>query len=398
MRTVRRFAEFTYLSAMPLMVIALQSTQADLQLTMVSFIAGILVIQLLSVFISHYIGMYYYLIVSAILLIVGSSLIAFTDTVSVVMLGRFVEGMGVAVLLSTSNAHIGNVVDVAHQKNKRPIMQRGIAITGTISAWIPTVVIVIGGWLAVSFGWHSIFYVTMGLGFLLLILGLKLRHRQPALDKDTRSISKVFLTYGHILKNKIFLLLTFAFGCGSVSIASYYIMIFFLNHHAGNTFSIAHIGLLAVVPAAGHFIGKMIATKHWKFKMETTPLLIGYIATFVVSLVMLVLFSLFDLSLMFVLIEIFVLSIGYGFTPPYVFSGILHHFHRHKLAVNALLYAAASLICLFGIWIISLMHLQTSHDLALLFFIYSAFALLSTAVLGLHLKKRSKRSATTSGH
>ena len=372
---MRRFAEFTYLSALPIMVLSLHTTRAALQITMLSFILGILIMQLCSAFVEKYLTIYRHLIISAILLIIGCVITIVTNNIDVITIGRFCEGSGAGLLLSISNVFIHDRVAVYFPQQHHSVTRRCLAYTGTISAWTPSIAIIIGGVLITAFSWRAAFYLVLVLAVILFILATALHKKNITPTLPNNKPYSIYNAYKHLLKSPYYLLLTLAFATCSTAIASYFIMIFFLfpDYHISN--AVTHVSLLALAPAIGHFIGKSLGTKHWHFRNIITPLRLGDSLCFFCSLIFTALVLSHHTHLSLFIIQIIIYSIGAGVIAPYTITLIMHKFKQLKILANALLYAINSLFIIAGIWVIAHLHLNSPRSLALIFLSCSVIAL-----------------------
>lgn len=106
------------------------------------------------------------LLYSAVFLIIASFLCGLSSSISLFLLGRFLQGMGVSGIMVTAFAALHEVYEKENNGTKI------LGIVGLTTALSPLAGPLVGGYIAAYFGWQANFYIVAILGtFLVAILG-----------------------------------------------------------------------------------------------------------------------------------------------------------------------------------------------------------------------------------
>jgi DHA1 family bicyclomycin/chloramphenicol resistance-like MFS transporter len=199
-----------YTPAMPTLVQVLQTTPAAVKLSLTVYLFGFAFAQLVCGPLSDAFGRRPVALGFFCIYVVGSVIAVFSPTISWLLVGRALQGIGVAAGVAISRAIVRD--QFTGQSSAR-IMN----LIGLILAIGPAVSPTIGGVLLSAFGWHSIFVVMVVYGIVaVLVMGFWCVETNAAPDPTQAYPGQVARNYAMLLKDRGFmgasLVLGFAIG------------------------------------------------------------------------------------------------------------------------------------------------------------------------------------------
>ena len=152
-----------YLPAMPAITVALHTTGAMMKLSLSLFLIGFSASQLFYGPLSDAFGRKINLILGIIIFIVGSLISALADDITVLLIGRFIEGVGIGAANAVGYALMRDI----YSGSKLTVQLSYVSVfVGTM----PLVAPIIGGYLVTELNWQSCFYLLAIAALLLLIV------------------------------------------------------------------------------------------------------------------------------------------------------------------------------------------------------------------------------------
>jgi MFS transporter, DHA1 family, multidrug resistance protein len=199
-----------YTPAMPTLVQVLQTTPAAVKLSLTVYLFGFAFAQLVCGPLSDAFGRRPIALGFFCIYVVGSVIAMFSPTISWLLVGRALQGIGVAAGVAISRAIVRD--QFTGQSSAR-IMN----LIGLILAVGPAVSPTIGGVLLSAFGWHSIFVVMVLYGIVaVLVMGFWCVETNTARDPTQAYPGQVARNYAMLLRDRGFmgasLVLGFAIG------------------------------------------------------------------------------------------------------------------------------------------------------------------------------------------
>lgn len=200
------FAVDTYLPAFSGMAQSLQASPVQMQQTLSSYLFGYALMNLFHGALSDSLGRKPVLLAGTALFTVASAGCAMSDSIGTLVVFRALQGMSTGAGVVVSRAIIRDMFPPAQAQR---VMSQVTIYFGIAPAVAP----LIGGWLFVHLGWHSIFWLLTGLGMALL---LAIRRWLPeTLDPQARQpfeVKNLMQGYGQLASSPRFLLLCLASG------------------------------------------------------------------------------------------------------------------------------------------------------------------------------------------
>ena len=198
-----------YLPAMPEMG---RDLNGDAELTLTGFLIGFALAQLFWGAVSDKIGRKKPLIIGVALFIIGSVGCALSSSMMELLAWRVFQAFGACVGPMLSRAMIRDL----YGRTEAAKMLSTLAIVMAIA---PIAGPMLAGHLLVWYTWHSIFWLLVGIGLLMLVAVLVLPETHPVEKRSKKSIGHTYNNYWILLRNKGFMKYT-------LCVSSFYIAIY----------------------------------------------------------------------------------------------------------------------------------------------------------------------------
>lgn len=239
-----------YTPAMPAVTKALLTSVSNVKLTITVFLIAAGLSQLIYGPLSDHWGRRPIILAGLVVYILGSILCAFATNIDVLLLGRFIQGIGTGAIMSLNRVIIKDSFSGIQ-------LVKALSYIGAVVALAPAIAPALGGYIEIQWGWRWIF------GFLLiysLVLGilfwLTLPETHHGRLTGALSFTKVMSNYGIIIKNRLFWANVWCSGLAfAAMIVCATINPFLLENNLGKT--AAEYGFLAMVSASGFLIGML---------------------------------------------------------------------------------------------------------------------------------------------
>ena len=224
----------------------------------------------------------------------GTIIAGTANNLEVVLIGRFIQGLGVA---GPRVAALAIVRDLYAGRKMAQIM----SISMIFFTFVPAVAPMIGALILINFGWRSIF--TGFIIFLIIAVGWLLLRQPETLVKNDRvsfAFSRIYKSLIDCFTDKIFVIstilqtLTFSILFASISTIQ---QVFDISYDKASSFPY-WFGLIALISGSGSFINSYLVVKMGMRKLISVGFVIGTGAS--LSLILFNLFYLIPFSLYFV--------------------------------------------------------------------------------------------------
>jgi MFS family permease len=314
-----------YLPSMPQMGIALNTSESNIQLTLMLFLVSYGVAQIVAGSLLDIFGRYRLSLLALFLFIIASLVIASTDSIWVIYVMRVIHGICVAFIAVAKRTLFVDIYEGAKQKNYLSIMT-------IVWSTAPIIAPFIGGYLEHAFGWRSNFYVLAGYGFLMLVLELIFSGETLKTRKKT-PIKAIKNSYSEMLLKK-----DFRYGLMMLGVSYGTVMFygltgpFILEHELGySSIVTGYVSLgLGLAWMTGGFIGKALISKSLLPKLRVA----NYIQFALIFIMMLT--TPFFSNLFTITIFAFLIHIAAGFTFSIYFPYCLSRFPQYAATAGGL--------------------------------------------------------------
>ncbi len=152
-----------YLPSIPQMVEVFAASNSDLQLTISVYVFALGICQLIAGPVSDRFGRKASALLGLGFYVVGSLLVALSPSLGFLYLARVLQGIGASFTMVTALAWV-------RDNYEGEAAGRWLSYMGGITGVIPTVAPMLGGVLALAWGWQAGFIAMSGLGLVLLLL------------------------------------------------------------------------------------------------------------------------------------------------------------------------------------------------------------------------------------
>ena len=204
--TLGPFSIDTYLPAFSGIAASLGATPAQMQQTLSAYLFGFALMNLFHSALSDSFGRRPVVLIGLALFTLATLGCALSQTIGQLVFFRALQGMSAGAGVVVSRAIIR---DMCPPDEAQRLMSQVTIFFGVAPAIAP----VLGGFLFVHLGWHSIFWLLVGVG--VLLLGINLRFLPETLHVDDRQSfapGPLLRAYAELVRNPRFVLLVFASG------------------------------------------------------------------------------------------------------------------------------------------------------------------------------------------
>jgi Bcr/CflA subfamily drug resistance transporter len=303
-----------YLPSLPSLVHEFKTTDNLMQATMTAWFVGSMSLQLLLGPISDIYGRRPILLGSTVLLVLSSILCVSSDQISMLLLGRLLQGAAVSGLMVAAYAAVYETYSPSETK-----VTQMFGYIGMSTALAPVVGPIAGGYISTYMGWSMNFYLVAGLAVFLLgvlyhfVPETRLWHPSGTLQR--LNWGSVLKDYMALLKNKLFTwsVLTYGFmffagGAFITSVAFISVdMLGMQQQHAGLLFAPLIACYMVSAGLTGHLIKHIAQTKVILFSLIAATL--SMICFTIASMI-------FEPSLTLVVIPVGIYYLAVGFAGP----------------------------------------------------------------------------------
>jgi len=318
-----------YLPSIPSMVSALHASASQVQLSIAIYLMGVAVSQFFYGPLSDSFGRKPLLLIGCSIFVVGSILCVSAESVSTLLLGRLIQGMGFGCGASLSRAMLR---DVIHDKKT---IAKVVSMQSMAWSTVPLIAPVIGGYLEHWFYWRANFIVLLVLGvFAFLFSLIKFKETRLPENRNLFHPVKLLKTYCFLLKrfNLVGYMLIIALQYGAI-MTILQIAPFIFQTELG--YSAYAYGWLILLLGMGSLIGSFsnkIISQH--FELKTIILWASIVS---VSMAMLMnVFAIKWFNAWVIIIPIFVLRIAGGLIYSNCITEGLAQLPEHSGSISSL--------------------------------------------------------------
>ena len=309
--TLGPFSIDTYLPAFAGIAQSLGATPAQMQQTLSAYLFGFALMNLFHGALSDRFGRRPVVLIGLALFTLASLGCALSQTIGQLVAFRALQGMAAGAGIVVSRAIIR---DMCPPDEAQRLMSQVTIFFGVAPAIAP----VLGGFFFVHLGWHSIFWLLVGIGALLF--GINLRYLPETLHASQRQSfapGPLLRAYADLVRNPRFVLLVFASGVPFNGMFLYVLSApEWLGTHLGLGptqffwfFGLTIAGIMGGAFVSGRLAGRMLPKRQIRY---------GFSIMLAVSLVNLMLNLLFKPHPAWALLPIGVFSFGWALMVPVV--------------------------------------------------------------------------------
>jgi multidrug resistance protein len=316
---------------------SLQANQADIQLLVTLFLVGFGASQLFYGPLSDAIGRRPVFIIGQGIYLIGTVMcITNTDSLSILTVGRLLQGMGAG-----SASVLGR--SVLRDSYEGVQLTKALSYISVTASVMPIVAPVLGGWISFYLGWEAVFSFVLLYLVAIFTLGYFILPETMSYGKSRFDVGNVIKNYGRLITNKqVISSASYNWISYLASLVSLSVMPFILQHNLGLT--AAEYGSVMIIPSAGLMIGSLALNVLNRY-LSTRQLMTFAIAIMTFAGVWLVVMpvSLFNLIWAFTW-----LTVAQGISFPLSISMLLEPHKRQAGSVSAL--SGSIQMCLAGLF------------------------------------------------
>lgn len=318
-----------YIPSLPAITTALNSTEASIQLTISMFMLGLSLSHIFYGPLSDKIGRKPPLMFGVGLSILGSLVCFFAPNVSVLILGRFLQGFGIGCCNSVGRSLVRDLF------TDRLLAKIG-SYVGVVSIFIMAASPTLGGFIQEMAGWKANFMFLFVFGILVWLLAFSiLPETNKHLNPEATKIKVMAKNYFTLLRSKIFVGYTLCACFAFAGMVSYLTIAPFLFQNTMGLSPLEFGRLTFFIAGAICFSGivnsQLVMRKGISFMVCT-----GVLFMIAGGLSLLLITMLGWSQIYFIMISMTLFSAGAGFTFINAFAGAFHPFPQMAGTVGAL--------------------------------------------------------------
>ncbi len=329
------FAMAILLPLLPGLVAQFDSDYATVQFVVSAYLLGLAVAQPVAGFLCDLVGRRPVVLIGMGLFVVTSIACAFAESLSTLIVLRFLQSVGVSTGTVASRAVIRDTHDAAVGARAMSYLTVGLGLA-------PVAAPMLGGWLYLAGGVRFVFAATAVAGCVVwALLWLRLPETRP--PELPRPRLRAWLTsYGQLLQSRVFMGYTLVFGFIQGTFFAFLAVgaaVFETSFGMGPAAFGVVWGGMAISYVLGAVIGgSLSAGRHAPLLLPT-----GMMATLVLGVSIPVMTSLYGVTPLTVLPQMFVLMTLSGAVTPVVMAGAVYH-HPEAAGTSAGLSSALGMV------------------------------------------------------
>ena len=297
------FAIDMYLPALPAIGVSLGADTAQVQGSLMAFMAAIAFCQLFYGPISDMVGRKPPLYFGMALFAAGGIACALAPSIEWLIVARFIQGVGACAAMALPRAIVRDGYTGADAAQLQSLLMLVFSVSPILAPLAGSLIVQFGGW-------RDIFYVVAGIGGLgILLVGFFLKETRPAAARLESSVGSAIKGYGVLLRDRNFLGLSMIGAFGMASFMAYLAnSSFILIEHYGLTptlysvmFSINAVSFIGVSQLTG------VLTRRYGLNAVVRVAVTGF------AIVMVALAAVFMLGVDRLDVLAVLLFVGYGF-------------------------------------------------------------------------------------
>jgi MFS transporter, DHA1 family, 2-module integral membrane pump EmrD len=318
-----------YTPSMPAVTQVLNTSSNMVQLTVTMFLIAACLSQLVYGPLSDHCGRRPVLIIGIVIYIIGSAVCTMAPDISVLLVGRFIQGAGTGAIMSLNRVIIRDTFSGLE-------LVKALSYIGAFVALAPAVAPALGGFIQVHGGWRWVFGFLFIYSIVLIILTwILLPETHQNRSASSLSLPNVIRNYGFIIKNRYFWANVWCSGLAlAAMLACATINPFLLQNGLGMNPS--HYGVWATISAIGFLAGMLSNSYLVNFLGTDRTIQFGNLLMFSMGLVFIITGYLHILSISSVIIPTIGVEFGIALVFPNAFAGAITPFPMMSGAAGAL--------------------------------------------------------------
>jgi MFS transporter, DHA1 family, multidrug resistance protein len=318
-----------YTPAMTLLVNALHTSVEAVRATVTVYLFGFASAQLICGPLSDRFGRRPILLVCLTLYVIGSAVCASAGSVSMLMLGRLIQGVGACGGFSLSRVM---VVDRFAGNGAARI----ISLMSLILSVAPAMAPILGGTLITVMSWRVLFVILGGYGALLLALVLRFPETNERRDPRATKLRSLAVNYATLITSRAFIgqvVLT------SLAVGGFYasqtLTPFVLMGRLGLSSQV--FGLLTASLMLAYLVGSLATNRLLRVLPLSRLVFIGALMVLAAALSLAVVLRLVGLGVVEIILPMCLWMVGFAFIMPGVTTTALALFPRNAGSASALM-------------------------------------------------------------
>lgn len=313
MGVMSQFSSDNFLPSLPYIAIDLHASKSITKLAIGLYLLGLCSSTLIYGPLSDRYGRRRVLLIGYGIFILGCILVTVTNSISLLLIGRVVQAMGIGAGAALFRAIMRDVF-AGNQLAKVG------SILGTVFAIVPPLAPVTGGYVQAHLGWRANFAILLILAVTFtIVIAVALPETLSAENRQVRSLKEIFLSYVELLKHRQFLGYTACSGLAFANIIAYVTVSPFLFQHTLHLTPI-QFGWLSPLTALSYMIGTVSNIRLLNFYRPQELLRIASFIMLAGALIMLIIGLVGILNVWAIMLPLMLICIANGFVFSNAFA------------------------------------------------------------------------------
>jgi len=354
--TIGQMAAEIYIPSLPFITHDFHATARTTELSVAVFLFGMGILGIFFGYISDFLGRRRVLITATTISFIGTLLCAFAPNIWILILGRFIQGMGFSGVGSLSRA-------IMRDKMSGKELAKFSSRLGMILTIVIDISPFIGSFFQVWWGWRSIFFMLLAYNMLAIYMSWQYKDEGVIEHEEHFSLKNLIINSVDVLKNREFLRYNLLSSCTYAIMMSYITVASFLfEKELGLTpieFGATTFGLTFTY-VFGSFLNSKLLKRFSMDRLMGKGILLMWVS----AVILLFMGSLFPLSYIGLLSFVCVMYIGCGLLYANSSASAFTAINKSVGSASALYSCMQVLIGAIFSTIISLFHPTTTLPLA----------------------------------
>ncbi|WED29803.1 multidrug effflux MFS transporter [Vibrio sp. DW001] len=261
--------------------------------------------------------------------VAGGLVGVFASSVELILLSRVMQAAGGCIGMMLARSILVDMYPSEKAVEKLSYVTMGVAVSQAIA---PTV----GGVVSEFIGWHSVFYLPMLMATAVWV-GVFFQYPKPISDEMSLGKTTSFIgTYKKLVQNQAYISLTLSstlIACGFFSFVT--CAPFIVSATLGE--SLTQYGFWFLFVAFGFMVGSFTSAQLSTRLSHSSSVIIGHSLSLIGGLLMLVSFTLFDISYENLFLTMALFTFGRGLSQPHLQSLSIASVEENRASASGLL-------------------------------------------------------------
>lgn len=345
MAVMATFASDLYAPSLPAIAHSLHTTGTQAKYTITVYLLGFALAQVLYGPLSDAYGRRFAVLLGLLTFVIGSILCVCAHSITMLCLGRLIQGLGAAGILCIARIAMGDLLSGAR-------LSQVVSYFSMLFAVVPVIAPIVGATIQHYYHWPMVFILMLSYSVIaLVVIFLLFPETNNNINRSAIQPRRFLKNYWTLLTNTTFW--SYAASSGAIfgGIMAYYTVSPFLFEKQLHV-SVLAFGWITFLVACGLIVGRIVNARIIRKYSALKLLTVGIMMTTGAALLMLIFAILGIHTVAAIIIPMFIYLMATGFIFANAFVGVITAFPHMKGATGAL-YSGLQMLISFGATLIA---------------------------------------------